>query len=125
MTRMMGVAVCLAGLLAAPSLAHAWGALAVGKDVSGWGMTWNYSTKKAAGNKAIEYCKEYGKDCKVVGTFKSEWGSIATGSASKGKKVFGFGKGKSEKSAADAALKQCRKAGGKNCAVQYVAKDER
>lgn len=123
MTRTMGVAVCLAGLIAAPSLAHAWGAVAVGKNLSGWGMTWNYTTKKAAGKAAIDYCKQYGQNCRVVGTFKSEWGSIATGYASGKKKVYGFGKGKSEKSAAEAAMKLCKKAGGKVCVVQYVAKD--
>lgn len=75
----------------------------------GYGTATGYSTREAAGDAALQNCKDEGNtNCKVVVRFDT-CGAYA-GSAD----YFGIGWGKSEKAAQSAALDQC---GNKSCKI--------
>lgn len=89
------------------------GAIAYSVKDEGYGYSDSQKDRKAAEKTAMNYCKKYGKKCKVEVWFYNSCGAVAAD----GKKT-GWGQSSNENSARKDALDKCRKSGGKHCAVK-------
>lgn len=110
--RLVGT-VLVVTLLTTPAAAI--GALAASPDGSGWGSSWGYTSRSAAGQSAISACRG---TCRVVLTFSGGCGAYAIGGSAKA-----TGKGGTKGAAENAAMKACRAKGGNSCRVLVSACD--
>ncbi len=92
------------------------GALAVSPGGTGWGSSWGYDSRSAAGGSAISACRG---TCQVVLYFSGNCGAYA-----KGGSVSATGTGSSESAAKNAATRACQSKGGSNCRVVVSACDK-
>lgn len=103
---------------AIPCIAFAFGAIAVddqrGDRDPAYGFAIGQDSRAAAERKALNFCREHGKHCKVAVWFET-CGAYATS-----KNYYGYGYGKTRAKATAEALKGC---GRKDCAI-VVAKCE-
>ncbi len=93
----------------------AYGAIAYSRKDEGYGFSDGKKTRKQAETVALQYCKEYGKKCKIEVWFYNGCGAIAAD----GRKV-GTGIGPNTGDARHDALKDCKKGGKKNCQVKIA-----
>jgi hypothetical protein len=98
------------------SSASAIGALAVAPGGTGWGSSWGYDSRSAAGNSAISSCRG---TCQVVLYFSGNCGACASGGG-----ATATGAGGLESAAEIAALRSCQAKGGSNCRVVVSACDK-
>jgi hypothetical protein len=93
-----------------------WGAIAYSaKDKKfGWSVDWN--TENAAKQEALRRCSKQGAACKVIAAFENECGAVAADG-----NIVTWGTAYLSAKAQQRALLECRKAGGKNCAVEVWA----
>jgi hypothetical protein len=119
-TARTGSAILAASLfVAAPAMvspASATGALAIAPGGTGYGSSWGYDSRSAAGNSAISACRG---TCQVVLYFSGNCGAYASGGGTNA-----TGTGGSESAAENAALRSCQSKGGSNCRVVVSACDK-
>jgi hypothetical protein len=88
------------------------GAIAVDDEVGetdpAYGFSVGEETEEAAKKSALKFCREYGKNCKVVGWFKT------CGAYASSKKYYGYGFGKTKAIATKAAMDMC---GQSSCSI--------
>lgn len=85
--------------------AHAVGAIAVDDNVEyevpAWGFATGEPNRKAAERRAVEYCREHGRNCRAVVWFET------CGAYAASAKHYGYGWGASKAKATGDALKMC------------------
>lgn len=71
----------VAVLLLAVTAAHAdeWGSIAFSPSTGATGYSYNYDTRRIAGEWAMSYCKENAHDCRIVVNFQNACGAVAMG----------------------------------------------
>lgn len=107
--------VLLFAFLVVPMQAFAFGAIAVDDRVGiepAYGFSTGEPSRQAAERKALQYCKPYGSNCRVVVWFET------CGAYAASKKVYGYGYGATKTKATAQALEMC---GSNQCEV-IVAK---
>jgi len=109
MVRELFAAASIAALVAAPSLAHAWGALSVSEDGEHYGYSYDYDSEAAAKKRARSECG----GCDWVVTFRNTCAAYAQAESGH----WGWSKGETRQAAEKGARRQCRGAGGNSCEV--------
>ena len=95
-----------------PDAYQAWGAIAYSKKDRGFGSAYNFDTKDAATKQAMKNCSAHGADCVVWVYFNKQCGAIAVDGS-----FTGWGTANARYYANENAVKECRSAGGRNCAI--------
>ena len=115
--RIIGLALVIAGAVAATSHANAFGAIAVGGNDqqspygTAFSISYYYPTKETAEAKALAGCEDLrkgnGAACTIVGNYSHEWASVAFDPLS-GTPGIGWAIGADKQSAERDAINRCR-----------------
>ncbi len=93
---------------------YPWGAIAYSKADQASGWSYEQVDKSTAENVALQNCrKQAGTQCQVVTSFQRTCAGVAADH-----NFIGVGTAGNKQFAQQAALEQCAKSGGKNCAIQ-------
>ena len=103
-----------------------WGGVAVNSDGVGWGYSAGWDTKNEARKRAMFYCHQFSENnagCEVVMTTR-RCGAVVRGRTSSQPKLF-VAEARGRNQAANAAIAQCREAGGASCELrrEFCAND--
>jgi len=90
-----------------------WGAIAYSAKDKGYGYSYGFSDLNEAKTDAMRRCSKQGAYCKLQAWFENECGAVAADG-----NIVTWGTAYLKESAQQRAMLECRKAGGKNCAVQ-------
>ena len=90
-----------------------WGAIAYSTKDKGAGWSYGFSDLSDAKKEAMQRCSLQGKACKLWAWFENECGAVAADGD-----TVTWGTAYLKESAQQRALFECRKAGGKNCAIE-------
>ncbi|MDR3375979.1 MAG: DUF4189 domain-containing protein [Ancalomicrobiaceae bacterium] len=86
-----------------------------GSTAWAYGTAWNYTNAADARKKALDNCRQKGKNCKIVAEEAGQCGALAIGSTDN---AWGWSKGETRRVAAQSALDTCNKYSGADCEVQ-------
>jgi hypothetical protein len=123
-------AILMAGVVAAPHLAFAEGAVAIGrtKDAVGYGAVVKANSAAVASRAALDQCQQSRPDiktCRVTATFRHQ--CVAFAFPAGDERGFGWSLGKTEAAAEQRAVAQCtassKKKGAAGCKVSDTACD--
>jgi len=113
--RLVALAASLAGAVVAGQPATAHGALAIDSNHgSRWGTSWEQLDEEAAIRRALSEC---GGGCHVVVVFHNICAAYAADQRN-GSSRSGWSSGTSRTAAEQSALADCRKNGGRSCAIR-------
>jgi hypothetical protein len=90
-----------------------WGAIAYSTKDKGAGWAYGFNDLSAAKAEAMQRCSKQGSACKLWAYFENECGALAADGS-----IVTWGTANQRQDAQQRALLECRKAGGKNCAIE-------
>ena len=93
-----------------------WGALAYSAKDKAFGWSVDHNDQSEAKKEAMTRCSATGADCKLWAYFENECGALAADG-----KIVTWGTAYLKENAQQGALQECKKAGGKNCAIAVWA----
>jgi hypothetical protein len=93
-----------------------WGAIAYSAKDKGFGWSNNWNDVNDAKKQAMDRCSKRGTACKLWAWFENECGAVAADG-----NIVTWGTASLEAGAKQRALLECKKAGGKNCAIEAWA----
>ena len=91
-----------------------YGAIAYGPSSRAWGYSEKWQNRSQAESAALQYCRQHGDDCKLMGSFDRRCGAVVTGESASAS----WSVADSESQARAEARSQCLQAGNKDCEVQ-------
>ena len=109
------IALCT-GFASGPAMAENYGAIAYSPSTGAHGWSYDYPSRGAAENVALQGCRQHAGDCLVPIWFRDACGALAVGSNN----GYGTGWGTSRGLAESYALQSCRKHTS-NCAIRRWA----
>ena len=90
-----------------------WGAIAYSAKDKGFGFSTGWNDLEKAKKVAMENCSKHGAECKLWAWYDHSCGAIAQDG-----KVVTWGTAPLRANAEQRALEECKKAGGKQCAIE-------
>jgi hypothetical protein len=93
-----------------------WGAIAYSAKDKGYGWSADWNAESDAKQDALRRCSNQGAACKVVAVYENECGAVAADG-----NIVTWGTAYLRANAQQRALLECKKAGGKNCAIEVWA----
>ena len=90
-----------------------WGAIAYSAKDKGAGWSFDYNDLNDAKKQAMDRCAKQGKACKLMAWFENECGAVAADG-----NIATWGTAYLKENAQRRALLECKKAGGRNCAIE-------
>ena len=90
-----------------------WGAIAYSAPDEKYGFAYEFNNVEAAKKEAMARCSRIGKACKLWIYYENECGAIAADG-----NIVTWGTAFLQANAEQRAMAECRKAGGKNCAIK-------
>ncbi len=90
-----------------------WGAIAYSAKDKGAGWSYEWNDLSEAQKQALDSCSKRGTACKLIAWFENECGAVAADG-----NIVTWGTAYLRKNAEQRALLECKKAGGKNCAIE-------
>lgn len=93
-----------------------WGAIAYSAKDKGFGWSNDFNNVEDAKKQAMSRCTKNGAACKLMAWFENECGAVAADGA-----IVTWGTAFLRENAQQRALQECRKAGGKKCAIEAWA----
>ena len=93
-----------------------WGAIAYSAKDKGAGWSYEWNDLDGAKKQAMDRCKVRGAACKLMAWFENECGAVAADG-----NIATWGTAYLKQNAQQRALLECKKAGGKKCAIEAWA----
>jgi hypothetical protein len=90
-----------------------WGAIAYSTPDKQYGWSYVWNDVREAQKTAMDKCNKTGAACKLWIWYENECGALAADG-----KIVTWGTANLRESAEQRAIQECKKAGGKNCAIQ-------
>ena len=90
-----------------------WGAIAYSVRDKGYGYSYGFNDVKDAKAEAMRRCSKQGASCELEAWFENECGAVAADG-----KIVTWGTAYLKEGAQQRAMLECKKIGGKNCAVE-------
>lgn len=90
-----------------------WGAIAYSTKDKGYGWSVDHNDQNDAKKEALKRCSVHGAACQVWAVYENECGALAADG-----NIVTWGTAYLKEGAQQRALLECKKAGGKNCAIE-------